>query len=83
MPLDEKISEGLKGNNSNIVNSSRQRWGGAIEAAEFLRYFVDKDVSWTHLDIAGVGMETNGGGKAGAKHASGFGVATILKYFLS
>lgn len=41
MPLDEKISEGLKGTSSDIVNSSRQRWGGAIEAAEFLKYFVD------------------------------------------
>lgn len=80
MPLDEEISNGLKGNSSDIVNSTRQRWGGAIEAAEFLRYFVSEGVSWTHLDIAGVAMG-RAGAKAGAKHPTGFGVATILNYF--
>lgn len=54
LPLDENIKEGLKGGFSDIVNSSRTRYGGAIEAAMFLNYFVDKNVEWVHLDIAGV-----------------------------
>lgn len=29
------------------------RWGGAISAAKFLENWVDKNVNWAHIDIAG------------------------------
>lgn len=82
MPLDSDISEGLKGGFSDVVNSSRNRYGGAIEAAEFLRYFVDKDTEWAHIDIAGVVNDTKlKYHKNNQPLASGFGVGTVLNYF--
>ncbi|AEI36934.1 MAG: leucyl aminopeptidase [Zymomonas mobilis subsp. pomaceae] len=30
------------------------RYGGSITAAQFLKRFIDKDVRWAHLDIAGM-----------------------------
>jgi len=35
------------------LNSIGTPYGGASKAAAFLEYFVEKDVKWTHLDIAG------------------------------
>lgn len=54
----------MKGGYSDIVNSSRARWGGAIEAAEFLKYFVEDGCEWVHLDIAGVALDKKLGNKA-------------------
>ena len=53
-----KISQKLKGGFSDIVNSTWNWFGGATEGAEFLRYFIDKDVKYTHLDIAGVVLDS-------------------------
>ena len=82
MPLDDKIRDGLKGGFSDLVNSSRNRYGGAIEAAEFLKYFVEEGTEWAHIDIAGVvnDMELKYG-KSNQPLASGFGVGTVLNYF--
>lgn len=83
MPLSTKVFEGLKGGVSDLVNSTLNRYGGAIEAAEFLHHFVDKDVNWAHIDIAGVAMDKElKQNKANSPLASGFGVGTILSYLL-
>lgn len=81
MPLDTDISEGLKGGYSDLVNSTKQRYGGAIEGAEFLRHFVEEGVDWVHLDIAGVVLDKKLMNKSNQPFPSGFGVATILNYF--
>lgn len=64
------------------INNTGGRYGGAITAAMFLEEFVDKDIKWVHLDIAGPAYTekeysyyTAGG--------TGFGVRTILEYILS
>ncbi|CAK4857769.1 unnamed protein product, partial [Aphanomyces euteiches] len=31
------------------------RYGGACTAAAFLQQFIEKDVKWAHVDIAGMG----------------------------
>lgn len=51
--------------------------GGAITAALFLQKYVNKDVSWAHLDIAGpVWNEKTGEG-------TGFAAATLAQWVLS
>ena len=53
MPITEEAREGIKGAVADITNSGKSRWGGSSKAAAFLEKFVEKDVKWVHLDIAG------------------------------
>jgi leucyl aminopeptidase len=51
MPLDDEYKENIKSSIADMVNSGG-RWGGAINAAMFLKEFAE-DTPWIHLDIAG------------------------------
>ncbi|MBR0043366.1 MAG: aminopeptidase, partial [Synergistaceae bacterium] len=46
---DEHIEEELKSQFADMINSG-PRYGGATFAAIFLSQFVDKNISWAHLD---------------------------------
>ncbi|MDL2207471.1 leucyl aminopeptidase [Desulfovibrio sp. OttesenSCG-928-M16] len=54
LPLWDDYDENLKSDVADMTNMG-PREGGAINAALFLRRFVDKNVRWAHLDIAGPG----------------------------
>jgi len=51
LPLDDEYKENIKSTIADMVNSGG-RWGGAINAAMFLKEFAE-DIPWIHLDIAG------------------------------
>ncbi len=55
------------------------RWGGAITAAKFLEIFVNKKISWAHLDIAGPAMANNYNNYS-KKYMTGFGVRLLFEY---
>ena len=38
---------------ADIRNITAARWAGALTAGLFLKKFVDKNIPWAHLDIAG------------------------------
>lgn len=72
MPITDEARENIKGGVADISNSGKSRWGGSSKAAAFLERFIEKDVKWVHLDIAGAA------GVQGAKlllcaDANGFG----------
>ena len=75
---DEVIAEGLKSNVADLVNSGG-RYGGATFGALFLAEFVEKDIPWAHLDIAGVDFCDKERGVY-SKGATAFGVRTCLDY---
>ncbi len=52
LPLGEEYADLIKSDIADIKNTGG-RWGGAINAAEFLHVFAE-DTPWIHLDIAGV-----------------------------
>jgi len=52
------------------------RGGGSITAAQFLHRFIQKDVKWAHLDIAGMAWHDKAG-PTYAKGATGFGVRLL------
>jgi len=52
LPLGEEYADIIKSDIADIKNTGG-RWGGAINAAEFLHVFAE-DTPWIHLDIAGV-----------------------------
>ena len=58
LPLDEDYREIIRSNIADIVNSGG-RYGGAINAAMFLKEFV-ADTPWIHLDIAGTAWMDDG-----------------------
>jgi leucyl aminopeptidase len=51
LPLDDEYKENIRSGIADMVNSGG-RWGGAINAAMFLKEFAE-DTPWIHLDIAG------------------------------
>ena len=51
MPLTEVLEERSRASVADMKNTG-ERWGGAINAAHFLKEFVG-DTPWVHLDIAG------------------------------
>ena len=77
LPLDDEYKESIRSNIADIVNSGG-RWGGAINAAMFLKEFAE-DTPWIHLDIAGTAwLEEN---KAWiAKGPSGIAVRSLIEF---
>ena len=78
---DEKIEEATKSPFADLINAGG-RYGGATFATIFLSNFVDKDIPWAHLDIAGVDFMEKEWGVYG-RGASGFGVRTCLDYLIN
>lgn len=52
MPLNPALKDMLKSSVADMKNTG-ERYGGAITAALFLSEFIEKGISWAHLDIAG------------------------------
>ena len=53
--------------------------GGACTAAAFLEQFVEEDVAWAHIDIAGPAMYSSAR-QFMPKGATGFGVHLLYDY---
>lgn len=73
LPIDAEYNKMMDSKMADMQNISSGK-AGTITAACFLERFIQKDVIWAHLDIAGVDMTKNG--------ASGFGVK-LLNRFIS
>lgn len=77
MPLDpayKKAMEGTFGDLNNMGNMGR--FGGACTAAGFLEHFIESDIPWAHLDIAGK-MEQKSDKGSTTKGGVGFGVRVL------
>jgi leucyl aminopeptidase len=78
LPLDEDYFQAMKGDDADLKNSGG-RDGHPIYGGMFLKQFVNEEVPWAHLDIAGVadnGKET----RLNPKGATGFGVRLLVDY---
>jgi leucyl aminopeptidase len=79
LPMDDEYFELIKGDDSDIKNSSGGRLAGTIVGGIFLKQFVSDDVPWAHLDVAAMAMPEKDGPYT-PKGASGFGVRLFLEY---
>jgi len=93
LPINSEHRDSMKCKYADLHNAEKGRYGGASSAAAFIEYFIDKDVNWIHLDIAGYNIifsffdyknirpssvpSSSGVYSAGA---TGFGTQLILKY---
>jgi leucyl aminopeptidase len=76
MPVTELQKDALRSEVADMKNSG-ERWGGAINAALFLKEFVG-ETPWVHLDIAGPSTSPRERGYYG-KGATGVGVRTLVE----
>ena len=54
LPVWDEHRDFMRSSIADILNSNPKRSAHPIQGAAFLSYFVDKDIPWAHLDIAGV-----------------------------
>ena len=54
LPLWEDHRDFMRAKHADIWNSGPKRDGHPIQGAAFLSYFVDENIPWAHVDIAGV-----------------------------
>jgi len=78
MPMWDEYGKQNKSDVADIKNLGG-RWGGAITAAKFLENFVDKKISWAHLDIAGPSI-FNDSTNYSNKYMTGFGVRLLVEF---
>jgi leucyl aminopeptidase len=76
LPIFPLQMDTLKSDVADMKNSG-ERWGGAINAAVFLKEFVGK-TPWVHLDIAGPSQSPKDRGYY-SKGATGVGVRTLVE----
>jgi leucyl aminopeptidase len=76
MPMGENWNKMIDSDIADFQNIGGA-YGGSTTAAEFLYRFVDKEVAWAHLDIAGMAWEDKGK-PITPKGAVGFGVRTLF-----
>ncbi len=75
MPIDDAYAELLKSNIADVKNVGG-RPAGSITAAKFLQRFIQDDMPWIHLDIAGVASLKTDSDFA-PKGATGWGVMAL------
>jgi leucyl aminopeptidase len=78
LPLYPEYREHIRSDVASVKNSGI-RYGGAITAGLFLQEFVEPDVPWIHLDIAGPAFFENGYSYV-SRGATGHGVRTLLQF---
>ena len=73
LPIPPETRAKLDSSVADLSSTGKDRSGGALTAAAFLREFVDAGTPWAHLDIAGPAFRT--GKPEGAFSTGGTGVA--------
>lgn len=77
LPIPEEMRSKLDSAVADIANIGN-RYGGALQAAAFLKEFVADGLAWAHLDIAGPARNTDGAFGYTPKGGTGFGVRTLV-----
>src|SRR5579864_2484974 len=77
LPIDDDYKEVIKSSIADIMNTGG-RWGGAINAAMFLKEFAE-ETPWLHLDIAGTAW-TEEAKPWIAKGPSGIAVRSLVEF---
>jgi leucyl aminopeptidase len=76
MPLGPAYDKMIDSKFADMKNTGGSRWGGAITAAQFIKRFVDDNIPWAHLDIAGTGFDSPKN-EISRSWASGWGVRLL------
>jgi leucyl aminopeptidase len=77
LPIPEEMRGKLDSSVADLANIG-DRYGGALQAAAFLREFVPDGLPWAHLDIAGPAFNADKPHGYTPKGGTGFAVRTLL-----
>jgi leucyl aminopeptidase len=72
-PIEQKHRNAMKGKLADLSNMGNIREDGHITAAAFLENFVEGNIKWAHIDIAGTAIPKSG-------MASGYGVKLLTEW---
>lgn len=78
MPMFEEYAESIKSDVADMKNTG-SRYGGASIAGLFLKNFVNDDIAWAHLDIAGTAF-IDKPYKWFSKGSTGVAISTLVEY---
>lgn len=78
MPLDDDYFEFIKGDDADLKNSGG-REGHPIMGGIFLKQFIETDIPWAHIDIAGA-ASSNKAEYYQPKGANGFGIRLMINF---
>ncbi|MHC5003940.1 MAG: leucyl aminopeptidase family protein [Planctomycetota bacterium] len=78
LPLWDEHRDFMRAKHADVWNSGPKRDGHAIQGAAFLSYFVENDVPWAHLDIAGM-ASVDGDGDLNVQGPTGYGVRLLTE----
>jgi leucyl aminopeptidase len=81
LPCTDDYKDQIKSQIADMMNTGKNRWGGAISAAMFLKEFVG-ETPWVHLDIAGCAWNDDNKPWI-ANGPSGLAVRSILEWVRS
>ena len=86
LPLGKEYDEDINSSRADMQNIGI-RYGGSITAAQFLQRFIEKNIPWAHLDIAGVSWvkktSLKGYSFLNSQGATAFGVRLIYQFLLT
>jgi leucyl aminopeptidase len=68
----------MRSPHADILNSNPARMAHPIQGAAFLSFFVEKQVPWCHIDIAGV-ANVESANDLFVKGPTGWGVRTLVE----
>ena len=54
LPLGKEYDNEIDSSRADMKNIGSTRYGGSIQAAQFIQRFIKNNIPWAHLDIAGV-----------------------------
>jgi leucyl aminopeptidase len=84
MPLSRHYDSRINSEIADMRNTGRLPGAGATTGAQFIQRFLkNPEISWAHLDIAGVVWTSNGELTQGLKGATGFGVRLLEEFIQS
>lgn len=81
LPFGDEFNKLLESDIADISNLG-PRWGGAITAGKFLEHFVDENIPYCHVDLAGPSLKhkyTN----YTEKYDTGYGVRLMIDYLMN
>jgi len=81
MPLSRKYDKLIDSKVADMKNIGG-RWAGSITAAQFLQRFVQQDVSWAHIDIAGTAFSAPST-EINRSWGAGFGVRLLERMLMN
>ena len=81
LPLIKELRKNLDSPIADLKNVGG-RYGGAITAGLFLQEFIQDDVKWVHLDIAGPSHSAKSKAHI-SEGGTGFAVSSLVQYILA